>query len=132
LLKDFPRHPIHIGFLKIPRLLSRTSENPIPDFLFCRAAVFANFAKPRFTLGGLAGRRSTGSLMSMQRRPHLRRRINAGAAALEARGLRPCAMDLLPTGTIRFHLIAPGATEESGPDDLDRELADFEARHGQG
>ncbi len=68
----------------------------------------------------------------VQRRPALRRRVSAGAAALEARGLRPCAIDILPNGTVRYHLIARGATEESGADDLDRELADFEARHGQG
>jgi len=67
--------------------------------------------------------------MSMQRRPHLRRRINVGAAALEARGLRPCAVDILLTGTVRFHITAP-ATAQSD-DDLDRELAEFEAAHGQ-
>jgi hypothetical protein len=66
----------------------------------------------------------------MQRHPALRRRVNAGAAALEARGLRPCAVDILPTGTVRFHLTAPVAAD--GVDDLDRELTDFEARHGEG
>jgi hypothetical protein len=68
--------------------------------------------------------------MSAPRRPQLRRRINAGAAALEARGLRPCAMDLFPTGTVRFHLTAPTARDDSN--ELDRELAEFEARHGTG
>jgi hypothetical protein len=67
----------------------------------------------------------------MQRRPAIRRRVNAGAAALEARGLKPCAVDILPTGTIRFHLTAPSSIEDNGDDDLDRELAEFEARHGQ-
>ena len=62
--------------------------------------------------------------------PRLRRRINAGAAALEARGLRPCAVDILPTGTVRFHITAPTARDDSHA--LDRELAQFEARHGQG
>jgi hypothetical protein len=66
--------------------------------------------------------------MSAQRRPQIRRRINAGAAALETRGLRPCAVDILPTGTVRFHLTAPTATDDSHA--LDRELAEFEARHG--
>ena len=67
--------------------------------------------------------------MSTPRRPQLRRRINAGAAALETRGLRPCAMDILPTGTVRFHISAPTAADDPD-DDLDRELAEFEARHG--
>jgi hypothetical protein len=65
----------------------------------------------------------------MSRRPQLRRRVNAGAAALEARGLRPCAVDILPTGTVRFHITAP--TTAQSDDDLDRELAEFEAAHGQ-
>ena len=50
------------------------------------------------------------------RKQPLRRRVNAGAAALEARGMRPCAVDILPTGTIRFHLSSPIAE-----DDLDRD-----------
>jgi hypothetical protein len=66
--------------------------------------------------------------MTAPRRPPLRRRINAGAAALETRGLRPCAVGILPTGTVRFHLSAPTATDDS--DVLDSELAEFEARHG--
>jgi hypothetical protein len=48
--------------------------------------------------------------MSIPRRPQLRRRINAGAAALETRGLRRCAMDILPFGTVRFHIGAPTPT----------------------
>jgi len=59
-------------------------------------------------------------------KPSIRRRIGAGWAALEARGLKPCAVDLLPSDVIRFHL-SPPAVE----DDLDRELAEFEAKHGQ-
>jgi hypothetical protein len=65
------------------------------------------------------------------RRPSLRRRINAGVSALEARGLRPCAVDFLTTGTVRLHISTPTATDDPD-DDLDRELAEFEARHGQG
>jgi hypothetical protein len=65
----------------------------------------------------------------MQRRPALRRRVGAGAAELEARGLRPCAVDILPEGTIRFHITAPAG--QGNEADLDRELAEFEARHGQ-
>ena len=71
-----------------------------------------------------------GGVRLLQRRPALRRRVNAGAAALEARGLRPCAVDILPTGTVRFHFTAPVPAGDEA--DLDRELADFEARHGQG
>jgi hypothetical protein len=67
----------------------------------------------------------------MTRTPALRRRVHAGVAALEAKGLRPCAVDILPTGAIRFHLNAPAEAVAVG-DDLDRELADFEAKHGQG
>ena len=63
------------------------------------------------------------------RAPPLRRRISAGHAALEARGLKPCAMDLLPSGVVRFHLSPPAG---GGDDELDRELAEFEAKHGQG
>lgn len=49
-------------------------------------------------------------------------------AALEARGIRPCAIDLMPTGAVRVH-ISPPQTDTI--DDLDRELAAFEARNGQ-
>lgn len=69
-----------------------------------------------------------------ERKPPLRRRLGAGAAFLEARGLRPRAIDLLPSGTIRFHIADPGEREAaaSSDTDLDRELAEFEARHGEG
>jgi hypothetical protein len=49
-------------------------------------------------------------------------------AALEARGIRPSAIDLMPTGVIRVHIAPPQADTV---DDLDRELAAFEARNGQ-
>jgi len=65
----------------------------------------------------------------MRRRPVLRRRVNTVASALEAHGLRPCAIDILSTGTVRFHLTPPIAGGDEA--DLDRELADFEARHDQ-
>jgi hypothetical protein len=54
--------------------------------------------------------------------------MNAGAAALEARGLRVCTVDLLPNDTIRYHLSPP--TDDAA--DLDRELAEFKARNDQG
>lgn len=63
-------------------------------------------------------------LKPKSRKPSLRRRLGAGAAALEARGLRPCVVDVLPNDTIRYHL-SPPAIE----DDLDRELVAFEAQH---
>lgn len=65
----------------------------------------------------------------MSAKQPIRRRVAAGAAALEAKGLKPCAVDILPSGTIRFH-ISP--LVGAGADDLDRELADFEAKHGAG
>jgi hypothetical protein len=58
------------------------------------------------------------------RRISLKRRLNAGAAALEARGLRPQAVDILPDGTTRFHFAPPTETEA----DLDRELNDLMAK----
>ena len=64
----------------------------------------------------------------MARRPSVKRRMNAGAAALEARGLRVCTVDLLPNDTIRYHLSPP--TDDAA--DLDRELAEFKARNDQG
>lgn len=53
--------------------------------------------------------------------------VDAAVAALEAHGIRPSAIDLLPTGAIRVHIAAPQADTI---DDLDRELAAFEARNG--
>lgn len=69
-----------------------------------------------------------------ERKPPLRRRLGVCAAVLEARGMRPRAIDLLPSGTIRFHIAEPGEGETavSSDSDLDRELAEFEARHGEG
>lgn len=60
----------------------------------------------------------------------LRRRICASAAALEARGLKPCAVDILPSGIVQFHLTPPSGAATT--DDLDQELAEFEAKHGEG
>jgi len=57
-------------------------------------------------------------------KPSIRRRIGAGWAALEARGLKPYAVDLMPSDVIRFHLSPPPAEN-----DLDRELAAFEAQY---
>jgi hypothetical protein len=66
----------------------------------------------------------------MSRRPAIRRSdVDAAAAALEARGMKPCAVDFYPTGKFRFHLTPPTDDQE---EDLDSELAEFEARHGEG
>ena len=60
----------------------------------------------------------------MSRRPAIRQSdVDAAAAALEARGLRPCAVDFFPTGKVRFHLVPPADDEYAA---LDRELAEFE------
>jgi hypothetical protein len=64
----------------------------------------------------------------MSRRPSIRQSdVDAAAAALEARGMKPCAVDFYPSGKFRFHLTPP--SDDQG-DDLDRELAEFEAVHG--
>lgn len=66
----------------------------------------------------------------MPRRPAIRKSdIDAAAASLLARGLRPRAIDFLPSGAIRFHIDEPVATAEN---ELDAELTAFEASHGQG
>ncbi len=44
-------------------------------------------------------------------------------------GLSPAALDSLPDGTYRWHFTAPAANDE---DALDRELAEFEAKHAHG
>jgi|SRR4051794_15613105 hypothetical protein len=56
--------------------------------------------------------------MTMRRRPPLRLRIHAGAAALEARGLTPCAMDILPSGTSSQRGARQNATPEQRPQRL--------------
>jgi hypothetical protein len=64
----------------------------------------------------------------MSRRPAIRQSdIDAAAAALEARGLKPCAMDFYPTGKVRFHFTPPADDETSA---LDRELVEFEQKNG--
>jgi hypothetical protein len=59
-----------------------------------------------------------------QKRISLKRRTDAGIAALEAKGLKAVAVDYLPTGTVRFHLSQPAETD----DGLDRELAEVMAK----
>jgi len=43
--------------------------------------------------------------------------------------MEPCALDSLPDGTYRWHFTTPAANDE---DSLDRELQQFEAKHGYG
>ena len=65
----------------------------------------------------------------MPRRPAIRKTdIDTAVASFMARGLKPTAADFLPSGGIRFHFIEPSTPPD---DDLDRELAAFEAKHGQ-
>lgn len=66
----------------------------------------------------------------MSRRPAIRKTdVDAACASLLARGLKPTAVDFLPSGGIRFHFADPVTPPD---DDLDRELAEFEAQHGDG
>lgn len=62
------------------------------------------------------------------RRPTLRvRDVNATLEALKKSGMTPTALDTLPDGTFRWHFTpAP----QGGDSDLDRELAEFDKRHG--
>src|SRR5690606_12604908 len=54
--------------------------------------------------------------------------LSAALSAFAAQGLKPCAVDQLPTGGIRWHFAPPTDTPE---DEFDRELAAFEAQHGK-
>ncbi len=62
------------------------------------------------------------------RRPTLRiRDVNATLEALKRNGMTPTALDTLPDGTFRWHFTPP--TQDDG-DELDRELAEFDRKHG--
>lgn len=63
-----------------------------------------------------------------QRRPALRvRDVTATLEALKKNGMTPTALDTLPDGTFRWHFTPPAQNDE---DDLDRELAEFDKKHG--
>lgn len=47
--------------------------------------------------------------------------------ALQKSGLSPTAMDTMPDGTVRWHFTPTSQNEQN---DLERELAEFERRHG--
>ncbi|NWJ24736.1 hypothetical protein [Rhizobium sp. RM] len=62
------------------------------------------------------------------RRPAVRTSdVNATLEALKKNGLIPTALDTLPDGTFRWHFTPPAAADE---DELDRELAEFDKKHG--
>lgn len=62
------------------------------------------------------------------RRPSLRiRDVNATLELLRKKGMTPTALDTLPDGTFRWHLMPP---EKNDDDDLDRELAEFDKKNG--
>ncbi|TPM92689.1 hypothetical protein [Mesorhizobium sp. B2-1-3A] len=66
----------------------------------------------------------------MSRRPALRPSdlVNA-LAALKQAGVEPSSLEVLPDGTHRWHFTKPAASDDN---DLDKELAEFDARHGHG
>jgi len=49
-----------------------------------------------------------------------------------AAGVEIARVEIDPTGKIVIQLSNGEVKEQSAPDDLDRELAAFEARHGEG
>ncbi|NTG19354.1 hypothetical protein G6L00_02785 [Agrobacterium rhizogenes] len=62
------------------------------------------------------------------RRPTLRiRDVNATLEALKKNGMTPTALDTLPDGTFRWHFTSPSLDDG---DELDRELAEFDKKHG--
>jgi hypothetical protein len=63
-----------------------------------------------------------------RRRPRLSE-LKATLQALQEAGSPPSALDCMPDGTHRWHFTAPPSNDETS---LDRELAEFEARHGYG
>lgn len=64
----------------------------------------------------------------MPRRPQVRvRDLSSTLEALRSHGIEPCALDLLPDGTHRWHFTKPADNDE---DELDRELAEYRAKHG--
>lgn len=66
----------------------------------------------------------------MARRPFMRPNdLKTALAVLKEAGVEPAALDIMPNGTHRWHFTKPSGDDE---DDLDRELAAFEARHGHG
>lgn len=65
--------------------------------------------------------------MTERRRRSRLSELKSTLRALREGGLMPCALDSMPDGTYRWHFTAPPSNDETS---LDRELAEFEARHG--
>ena len=66
----------------------------------------------------------------MSRRPGIRLSdLKAALALMRAEGLTPAALDMRPDGSCRWHFTAP---PDSAQNDLDRELAEFDKKHGYG
>ena len=69
-----------------------------------------------------------GSAVARRTRARIRTRdLKATLTFLKEAGMAPAALDLLPDGTCRFHLVSPADNDD---DMLDRELAEFRSRHG--
>ena len=65
----------------------------------------------------------------MARRPTVRvADLRSAVEALKQAGMEPSALDIMPDGTHRWHFTKPATTD----DDLDRELAEFDKKHGHG
>ncbi|KFL27058.1 hypothetical protein JP74_09085 [Devosia sp. 17-2-E-8] len=66
----------------------------------------------------------------MSRRPSVRPSdLKAALEVLREFGMTPSALDTMPDGTYRWHFTKPASSDD---DELDRELAEFEKRHGSG
>jgi hypothetical protein len=55
--------------------------------------------------------------------------LKTALAALRAAGIEPAALDMKPDGSCRWHFTQP---VDSDDNDLDRELAEFDRKHGYG
>ncbi|MDP9840780.1 hypothetical protein J2T09_005568 [Neorhizobium huautlense] len=103
------KHPMKLK-LRQSRIISRPSRT--------------TSGRMRFLLLAFSEKRA----LAMGRRASIRSSdIKTTLAALKDAGIIPCAMDTLPDGSMRWHFTQP---RESDEDDLDRELREFEQRHG--
>jgi len=67
--------------------------------------------------------------MGVRRTSICKRDIESTLSALTAQGLTPALIERRPDGSMFFHMVPPAANLG---DAVDIEIADFEARHGQG
>ncbi len=64
-----------------------------------------------------------------KQRPGLRERdLRSALKLFQEFGVQPTALEIMPNGMLRWHFGPVGTTE----DELDKELQEFEARHGKG